>query len=121
MAGFNAAKDSAGVAIKNRAANQRWNYMTGEGFGRSPINSLGMGSDWEGLFQAMQEMGVDNVADNSVGQRRGMFSGNVAQSKNIAPGQGRDRRDLFAVNKSGVGGGEMDSIVAGLDRASRRR
>lgn len=110
---FDALTDPSGAALKNRAANRRWDYMTGEGFGRSPINSLG-NPDWDAMFQAMDEAGVSNMADSSVGQKKGMWSGNVAQT-GLGAGTGRDNSTAFAGDFSaGVGGHDIEQAIAAL-------
>ena len=37
------------------------------------INSLGLAPEWDAYFQALDEQGVSGLADDSVGQAKGMF------------------------------------------------
>lgn len=62
--------DPLGSAVQGRGLQRRFQFQQqhpGSSFGPLPSAA------WEGLFQAMQENGVDKVADNSVGEARGMF------------------------------------------------
>lgn len=62
--------DPLGNAVQGRGMQRRFEFAQehpGTSFGPLPDPK------WEGLFQAMQEQGVDKVADNSVGEARGMW------------------------------------------------
>lgn len=61
---FNSATDPLGISLKARAADHRRNYeIQNLGFNMGPLKD----PMWDGLFQAYQEAGVDNLADDSVG------------------------------------------------------
>ena len=96
--------DKLGIALKSRAKGQRQMFDDAEGadyqqrIAAAPdmglygplrtsrgtqLSSVLPSSMWDGLRQALFEAGVDRVADNSVGVRRGMFPPD--QRATIAP------------------------------------
>lgn len=68
---FDAATDPLGIGVKSRGMNRRQQFeMRNLGHNMGPLAD----PQWQGLLQALQEAGVSRVADNSVGEARGMFS-----------------------------------------------
>lgn len=114
---FNAQTDPAGAALKNRAAQTYWDHQMQRAPG-GPINSL-YNSEWSPFFQALEEAGVDRLADNSVGRKRGMWGGNTAQSTSITPATGEDNSNAFRGNfKASTGGNEIQAALEALRLAS---
>lgn len=60
---------------------------------------------WEGLFQAMDEQGVEKVADNSVGAARGMWGGGGVSTPTFDPrfqhSAGSTAADVYRKNQTG--------------------
>lgn len=80
---FNPNTDPLGNGLKSRAAEYKnaWQQAADQNardhgqlvsFGHiGPLSNPA----WDGFYQAMQEKGVDRLADSSVGMKKGMFGG----------------------------------------------
>lgn len=87
---FNPADDPLGNALMQRAREHRLRWEQEQQAANpyfhlyKPINTL-PDDRWGGMFQAMEEAGVSGVADNSVGIKRGMWSGGGATHPTFDP------------------------------------
>ena len=72
---FDSHSDPLGIGIKSRAKQTR--RMQAVPHRRGSMNVL-PDPQWEGYFQALREAGVDNLADQSVGVKKGMFPSSVS-------------------------------------------
>mgnify|MGYP001589202491 CR=1 FL=1 len=92
--GFNQGDDPLGIGLQERGRQNRERFnQAGQANAAQhgqlvpfSLPSLSMSPSMEGLFQAMQERGMDKLADPSVGAARGMWGQNPAVATN-APGQ----------------------------------
>lgn len=69
--------DPLGIGLQTRAAARRKaaeNSQPTSEWMNHQIGGPAISPAWEGWFQALQEAGVDNLGDNSVGVKRGMWS-----------------------------------------------
>ena len=113
---FNPTTDPLGIGLKARAANQRRDLEV-----RNLGHNYGPLSDpaWDGFFQAMNEAGVDNLADNSMGAARGMFSAKPPLPSTFNPAfQTSATMGMTPTNQIGVPG--VVPSLEGLFAATRR-
>lgn len=94
--------DRLGIGLKSRAKRERMSADPREGFGRH-VGPLG-DPQWAGFFQALQEAGVDRVADNSVGEARGMFPQSAPYEHTFDPMQGQTSAVLASGPSNQIGG-----------------
>lgn len=101
-------KDPLGIDRMARGVNSRFEFQQqnpGNAFG--PLHS----AQWDGFFQALQDQGVKRLADNSIGQARGMFPGQEATPNTYDP-----RYQTSAVAAAGPSNqvGAMPGSVSGI-------
>lgn len=112
--------DPLGIALKDRAQQQRFAYQTGEGWG---IPQLGPLPDpaWQGLFQALSERGVDRLVGGEapgsnafvgVEQLPGKYGASESGPQGFAPATGE--RSMLP----GYGApDDRNNIIRGLNQA----
>lgn len=128
---FDPSRDPLGLDLQRRAqrykerdkqlAGENWNSIASQNpnigsFG--PLRNLSgqlnavsgplPNPEWDGWFQALREQGVDNLADDSVGAKRGLWS---AQPPPLPAGMTED-----AVDQSAIGyaqGGQVPEAFQG--------
>lgn len=102
--------DPLGIGLRSRAAQAKTR--------RNPtgLGSMGPLGDpqWDAFFQALDENGVDRLADNSVGVKRGMFPQGPPRASTYDPATQSSAVDVSPSNQLGT---NVDDMMAGLDRA----
>lgn len=107
---FDASTDPGGISLMNRARQNRLEYEQqnrGRNFG--PLSD----PRWDGFFQAMNEAGVSRIADNSVGEARGMFPGKEPLPSTYDPTYQQSAVDTMPSNQIGVAGPDAPLGVRG--------
>ena len=99
---FDSHSDPLGIGLKSRAKQTR--RMQAVPHRRGSMTVL-PDPQWEGYFQALSEAGVDNLADSSVGVKRGMFSPSIASllGGGLNPGMPEPEISDATRRKSGTG------------------
>jgi hypothetical protein len=107
---FDVNNDPLGIALQSRAADKRFRFQQdhpGSSFGPLPD------SRWDGFFQAMDEAGVDGVADSSVGAKKGMWSGKAPMGSTYDPRYQTSAVDTMPSNQLGTAGLTAENGMAG--------
>jgi hypothetical protein len=104
--------DPLGIDVQSRGINRRWNYGIEHPEARLSGGPL-PDPRWEGFFQAMSDQGVTKMADNSVGQARGMFAPKAAAPSTYNPDFQGSAVDTMPSNQLGVAGGHAPLGMVG--------
>lgn len=108
---WDAQTDPLGIGLQSRAANRRFTYGV-----QNPGSNFGPGhsSAWDGYFQALNEAGVSNLGDNSMGVHRGMFDAKPALPSTYNPAFQTSAVDA-------MGPSNQIGSMAGIQRATQKR
>jgi hypothetical protein len=96
--------DPLGIGLITRAQDRRRNYAMGEGFGNGGFGGPLPDPAWDGFFQALSEKGVRGLADNSVGEAKGMFPESGSTVSTYDPSFQTSAVDTMPSNQLGTSG-----------------
>lgn len=107
--------DPLAIGLQSRARQKRLDYYNGAGFGH--MGTVLPDPKWDGFFQAMDEAGVSNLADSSVGIKKGMWSPGAPQGGTYDPRYQSSAVDAMSPSRQlGVPGANVPSSVQALLR-----
>lgn len=89
-------------------------------FTGNPVNNPGMSKLWERWFDTLAEQGVDRLADQSVGERRGMFQRSTGYAPTFDPSF-QSSAVVDAGQSNQIDAPSLHPALAALQRLTGRR